>query len=121
MEFLTDMVTTVPEGTADSTVEDTRAREAKRAGELAREGHLIRLWKPPAEPGVWRTLGLFSADDEDHLQQLLASLPLHVWMTVGVTPLTPHPSDPACAPHSPAPHSPAPHSAVLHSKRVSTS
>ena len=95
MEFLTDMVTDVPEGTAESTVQDTRRREALRASELAAQGHLHRLWKPPLMPGEWRTLGLFSADDEEQLQGILTSLPLHVWMTVTVTPLTPHPNDPA--------------------------
>ena len=59
-----------------------------------RQGQLLRLWKPPAEPGVWRTWGLFRAADEAELQSILASMPLHKWMTVGVTPLTPHPNDP---------------------------
>jgi muconolactone D-isomerase len=96
MEFLTELVTNVPEGTEEATVEETKAREAKRAAELAAAGHLLRLWKPPAVPGVWRTLGLFSADNEQQLQGILTSLPLHGWMTVTVTPLTPHPNDPAC-------------------------
>ena len=94
MEFLAEMVTNVPEGTAEQTVDETRAREKVRANELAEQGHLLRLWKPPEAPGQWRTFGLFAADDEAHLQEILASLPLHVWMTVGVTPLTPHPNDP---------------------------
>jgi len=59
MEFLTDMITNVPEGTDEATVEDTKTREAARAEELARQGHLLRLWKPPAKPGEWRTFGLF--------------------------------------------------------------
>lgn len=95
MEFLTEMVTTVPEGTSEETVEDTRRREAVRAAELAGQGHLLRLWRPPARDGEWRTLGLWAAADEEELRKVLASLPLHVWMTVGVTPLTPHPNDPA--------------------------
>ena len=95
MEFLTTMTTNVPEGTPDETVEETKAREAIRAAELAAEGHLLRLWKPPAVPGVWRTLGLWSAESEAELADVLGSLPLHVWMTVDVTPLTPHPNDPA--------------------------
>jgi muconolactone delta-isomerase len=94
MEFLVDMVTTVPEGTAKETVEDTRRREAARTRELAAQGRLLRLWKPPEAPGEWRTLGLFDAADEDELQQALASMPLHKWMTVTITPFTPHPSDP---------------------------
>ena len=95
MEFLTELVTNVPEGTDEATVEETKAREARRAAELAAAGHLLRLWKPPPVPGEWRTLGLFSADDEQQLQGILTSLPLHVWMTVTVTPLAPHPNDPA--------------------------
>jgi muconolactone D-isomerase len=46
---------------------------------------------------VWRTWGLFRAADEAELRSVLASMPLHKWMTVGVTPLTPHPNDPGGA------------------------
>ena len=94
MEFLVDMVTTVPAGTADETVADTRRREAARTGELAAQGHILRLWKPPEGPGEWHTIGLFAAAGEAELRQVLESMPLHVWMAVTVTPLKPHPSDP---------------------------
>ena len=97
MEFLADMMTHVPEGASDSEVDDTKTREATRAAELAAQGHLLRLWKPPVQAGEWRTLGLWSADDERQLQGLLATLPLHVWMTVQVTPLLPHPNDPGAS------------------------
>jgi muconolactone D-isomerase len=94
MEYLTDMVTTVPEGTSSAQVDELRAAEALRAAELAKAGHLIRLWRPPLKPGEWRSLGLFRATNEDELRQILDSLPLHIWMKVTVTPLTPHPNDP---------------------------
>ncbi len=94
MEFLANMVTKVPEGTPESEVDDTKEREAIRAAELAAQGHLLRLWRPPLLVGEWRTLGLWRADDEKQLQDILASLPLHAWMTVEVTPLVPHPNDP---------------------------
>jgi muconolactone D-isomerase len=94
MEFLTTLITQVPEGTPESTVVETQDREAIRAAELTLQGHLLRLWKPPAGRGEWRTLGLWSADSEADLRQILASLPLHVWMTVEVTPLNRHPNDP---------------------------
>ena len=94
MEFFTDLVTDVPDGTPEAEVVATKAAEKRRAVELAQQGHLLRLWKPPAEPGVWRTWGLFQAADEAELQSILASMPLHKWMTVGVTPLTAHPNDP---------------------------
>ena len=61
MEFLTTLITNVPPGTAESTVEETKDREAIRAAELAQMGHLLRLWRPPTRPGEWRTLGLWSA------------------------------------------------------------
>ena len=94
MEFLADMVTRVPANTSALEVDGTKDREAIRASELAAQGHLIRLWKPPVQEGEWRTLGLWRADDVKQLQGLLATLPLHVWMKVRVTPLLPHPNDP---------------------------
>jgi muconolactone delta-isomerase len=94
VEYLTTMTTIVPEGTSEAEVDSMKLREAAHSRELAARGHLLRLWKPPVEPGEWRSLGLWSADDEAELQELLATMPLHVWMTVEVTPLTPHPNDP---------------------------
>jgi muconolactone delta-isomerase len=98
MDHLVTMTTTVPDGTPDGTVDDVRAREAARAAELAAQGHLLRLWRPPLRPGEWRTLGLFSAADEDELERLLASMPLRVWRHDDVTPLAPHPNDPGLRP-----------------------
>ena len=94
MEYLTDMVTTVPEGTSSAKVDELRAAEALRAAELAKAGHLMRLWRPPLKPNEWRSIGLFRSDDEIELRQILDSLPLHIWMKVSITPLTPHPNDP---------------------------
>ena len=94
MEFLVDMRTTVPDGTTDAEVAAMRAREAARAAELAAEGTLLRLWRPPLQPGEWRTWGLFRADDDAALNDALTSMPLHVWRLDTVTPLSPHPSDP---------------------------
>lgn len=95
MEYLVTMTTHVPEGTSEAAVEDIRTREATRSRELAAQGHLLRLWRPPLQPGEWRTLGLFAADDGVQLEKVLASMPLRVWRTDEVTPLSPHPSDPA--------------------------
>ena len=51
--------------------------------------------RPPLGPGEWRSIGLFrAAADEAELQEVLASLPLHIWMKVTITPLSPHPNDP---------------------------
>lgn len=97
MEFLVSMTTRVPEGTSPEAVEDTRVREAARSRELAEQGHLLRLWRPPLQAGEWRTLGLFAATDAEELERVLTSMPLRVWRTDVVTPLQPHPNDPAAA------------------------
>jgi muconolactone delta-isomerase len=100
MEYLVSMTTHVPEGTPDEAVTDIRAREAARSRELVAQGHLLRLWRPPLRPGEWRTLGLFAAADGGRLEEVLASMPLRVWRTDEVTPLSPHPNDPPAAPAS---------------------
>jgi muconolactone D-isomerase len=110
MEYLVTMTTRVPDGTSEESVndiraredahsrqlaaqavEETEAREAQRAEELAGQGHLLRLW---TLPGQGRTLGLWVARDAAEMKSILKSLPLDTWMTVQTTPLTPHPSDP---------------------------
>jgi len=106
MEYLITMTTHVPDGTSEAAVQDIRSREAARSRELAAQGHLLRLWRPPLQPGEWRTLGLFAADDGAELEKLLASMPLRVWRTDEITPLSPHPNDPAR--HAEKPGSPAP-------------
>jgi muconolactone D-isomerase len=95
MEFLVTMTTHVPDGTPPEAVDDVRAREAAHSRELAQQGHLLRLWRPPLQPGEWRTLGLFAAADGEELERVLASMPLRIWRTDEVTPLSPHPNDPA--------------------------
>jgi muconolactone delta-isomerase len=94
MEYLTDLITTVPDGTSQAKVDELRVAEAARAAELTKTGHLIRLWRPPLNPGEWRSIGLFRAADKAELNEILESLPLHIWMKITITPLTPHPNDP---------------------------
>jgi muconolactone delta-isomerase len=97
MEYFVTMTTHVPEGTPEQAVDDVRGREAAHSRELAAHGHLLRLWRPPLKPGEWRSVGLFAADDDGRLEEVLASMPLRVWRTDEVTPLSPHPNDPAQA------------------------
>src|SRR3954464_14151232 len=94
MEFLVAMTTRVPERTPAEAVDDIRTREAARSCELAAQGYLLRLWRPPLQPGEWRTVGLFAAADEDELESVLASMPLRVWRSDEVVPLSAHPNDP---------------------------
>ncbi len=95
MEFLVTMTTHVPDGTPAEAVDDVRGREAAHTRELAAQGHVLRLWRPPLAPGEWRTLGLFAAADADELKRVLVSMPLRVWRTDEVKALEPHPNDPA--------------------------
>ena len=101
MEHLVSMTTRVPDGTAEDALAVMRAREAAHSRELASEGHLLPLWRPPLQPGEWRSLGLFAADDDAELEMVLASMPLRVWRTDDVTPLSPHRNDPGVRPSSP--------------------
>jgi muconolactone delta-isomerase len=105
MEYLVNMTTQVPDGTSEADVQDIRAREAAHSRALAAQGHLLRLWRPPLQPGEWRTFGLFAADDGVQLEKILASMPLRIWRTDEVTPLSAHPNDPVrqtSTPHSAA-------------------
>jgi len=94
MEYLVTMTTQVPPGTSGQTVDDIRIREAARSRELAEQGHLLRLWRPPHLAGEWKSVGLFAGADGSELEEVLASMPLRVWRTDQVTPLSPHPNDP---------------------------
>src|SRR3954451_9826005 len=94
MEFLVEFDLQVPEGTPESEVEQRVSAEAAASAELAGEGHLVRLWRPPVAPGGRKTGGLYRADDEAQLDILLDALPLSDWMRTSVTPLEPHPDDP---------------------------
>jgi muconolactone delta-isomerase len=98
MEYLVVMTTRVPDGTSQEAIDAIRAREAAHSRDLASQGHLLRLWRPPLQPGEWRSLGLFAADDSDELERVLASMPLRVWRTDEVTALSRHPNDPVLEP-----------------------
>jgi muconolactone D-isomerase len=95
MEFLVEFELDVPEGTAESEVEDRNNAETSAAAKLAAKGHLVRVWMRPVGPGLTRVVGLYQADSEAQLDGLLRRLPLYDWMKVTVTPLEPHPNDPA--------------------------
>jgi muconolactone delta-isomerase len=95
MEYLVLMTTRLPDRTPQQAIDDIQAREDAHSRKLASQGHLLRLWRPPPQPGQWQTLGLFAADDGDQLVTILTSMPLHAWHTDQVTPLSRHPNDPA--------------------------
>ena len=97
MEFLVEFDVQIPEGTPESEVRARADAEAKASATLAREGHLVRLWRPPASPGERKAVGLYRADSAEQLAALLGALPLSDWMHTAVTPLEPHPNDPVGA------------------------
>ena len=96
-EFLVEVTTSDPEGTDRAEAERRRATEAIEARTLAADGHLIRLWRPVGES---RSFGLWRADSEEELHELLIeALPFAAWWAVKVTPLESHPNDPGPATH----------------------
>lgn len=94
MEFLVEFELDVPDGTPQSEVNQRASAEAATSAELARQGHLVRLWKPPAAPGQRKAVGLYRAGSQAQLDGLLGALPLSGWMQITITPLQPHPNDP---------------------------
>ena len=97
MEFLVEFEVEVPAGTPDAEVEQRQRAESAAAAELAEDGHLIRLWRRPLLGDGTTAIGLYRADDEPELDELLAALPLTDWLRVTVTALEAHPNDPATA------------------------
>jgi muconolactone D-isomerase len=105
VEFLVEFTLQAPDGTPESEVQARYGAEAEASAALARGGHLIRLWRPPVAGGERKALGLYRAEDREELDTLLGPLPLHAWMRTMVTPLEPHPNDPADVRRQVAAHS----------------
>ena len=91
MEFLVEFEVEVPAGAPDAEVERRQRAESAAAAELAEDGHLVRLWRRPL---VGDAIGLYRADGEAELNDLLGALPLADWLRVTVTPVEAHPNDP---------------------------
>ncbi len=81
-----------------SEVREREKRESFAAAKLAREGHLVRLWRAPRAGNGVAAVGLCRAQSEAELGTLLSDLPLADWLQLSVTPLEPHPNDPAGGP-----------------------
>lgn len=94
MEYLVTMTTQVPDRTSEETIAEVRAREAAHTAELAAQGHILRLWRPPRAPGEWRTVGLFAAANRADLERILAGMPLRIWRSDEVIELAHHENDP---------------------------
>jgi len=97
MEFLVEFEVEVPAGTPDAEVEQHQRAESAAAAKLAEDGHLVRLWRRPLAGDGTTAIGLYRADSEAQLDDLLAALPLADWLPVTITQLEAHPNDPATA------------------------
>jgi muconolactone delta-isomerase len=95
MDFLVEFEINIPEGTPETEIAAREDAESAAAAKLVDQGHLVRLWKRRVAPGESRPIGLYRAQSERELNGLLRALPLYEWMRVTVTPLEPHPNDPA--------------------------
>lgn len=98
MEFLVQFDITIPDGAQESEINELESAEASAAGELARDGHLVRLWRLSDSAGSGKIVGLYRADTETRLGALLDALPMAGWMDVTITTLEPHPNDPLANP-----------------------
>ena len=97
MEFLVEFEIEIPAGTPRAEVEQHYRAESAAAAKLAEDGHLVRLWRRPLVGDGTTTVGLYRADNQTELDDLLAALPLADWLCVTITPLDAHPNDPATA------------------------
>jgi muconolactone D-isomerase len=97
VEFLVEFEVNVPDGIPELEVTDREDAEASAAARLAEEGHLVRVWRRPMASGRTTVVGLYRANSDTELDGLIRALPFYDWMQVTVTPLEPHPNDPAGA------------------------
>ncbi len=97
MEFLVEFEIEVPAGTPRAEVDQRYRAESAAAGKLAKDGQLVRLWRRPLVGDGTTAVGLYRANNQTELDDLLAALPLADWLGITVTPLEGHPNDPATA------------------------
>jgi muconolactone D-isomerase len=94
VEFLVEFELEIPDSVSDSEVKVRERSEAVAADALADQGHLVRLWRTFLSTGPVTIIGLYRADNEAELNELLSALPLYEWMHTSITPLLQHPNDP---------------------------
>ena len=94
MQFLVEFEIEVPAGTPREEVERRQRAESAAAAKLAEDGHLVRLWRRPLVGAGTTAIGLYRADSEAELADLIGALPLAAWLRFTVTPLEAHPNDP---------------------------
>ena len=95
LEYLVTMTTHVPDGTPDQAVEDIApARPPTRASSRRRDT-CCACGALRCNQANGARSGCSPPPTATELEEVLASMPLRVWRTDEVTPLSPHPNDPA--------------------------
>jgi muconolactone D-isomerase len=97
MQFLVEFAVDGPARTLDEQVEQHQRAESAAAAKLAKDGHLVRLWRRPLVGDGTTAIGLYRAFSHAQLDDLLTAPPLADWLGVTITPLQAHPNDPATA------------------------
>ena len=95
MEFLVNISFNWPHDISEEVRKDLREREIKMAGELAKKGHLVRMWRVVGRRENW---GLWRARDATEMHAILSGLPIWPYMNIQVMPLAVHPVDPSPPP-----------------------
>ena len=90
-EFLVRITIDVPASVSDVELDRLISAEGDRARVLAASGTLQRLWR---DPHHWANWGIWSGANTAEIEAAIGTLPLQKFMTVEITELAPHPSDP---------------------------
>jgi len=92
MEFLVNIKFVWPDSITEERRKDLREKEIKMADELAKKGHLVRMWRVVGRRENW---GLWRAKDATEMHAILSSLPIWPYMDVTVHAMAVHPVDPS--------------------------
>ena len=95
MEFLVNIKFVWPDTITDEKRKDLREKEVKMAAELAKKGHLVRMWRVVGRRENW---GLWRAKDATEMHAILSGLPIWPYMDVTVHAMAVHPVDPSPPP-----------------------
>ena len=90
MLFAVKMDVNIPQSLDPDIRAATLAREKAYSQELQRTGVWRHIWRCVGE---YSNLSIFDVEDNEHLHNVLWSLPLFPYMTMDITPLAAHPSD----------------------------
>jgi muconolactone D-isomerase len=91
-EFLVNIKFIWPDSVTAERRAELRDKEVAMAAELAKKGHLVRMWRVVGRRENW---GLWRAKDATEMHAILSSLPIWPYMDVTVMAVARHPVDPA--------------------------